>query len=122
MGRTELHLTGSPPVLSTDSCTQQALSECHWTVRRSPDLQVTKSLLCMQPGVVGEEVPYPRCSNHRATGMTDLDYIPTPNAIGHSWAYQREPLFCGHTVSQMWLLHAAEGCPEGQTEAMAYSS
>lgn len=54
--------------------------------------------------------------------MTDLDYIPTPNAIGHSWAYQREPLFCGHAVSQMWLLHAAEGWPEGQTEAMAYSS
>lgn len=76
------------PVLSTDSCLQHVLSDCRCTVRRSPDLQVTKSLLCMQPGVVGEEVPYPRCSNLRAMGMKDLDYIPTPNAIGHSWAYQ----------------------------------
>lgn len=75
-------------------------SDCRWAVTRSLDFQVTKSLLCTQPGVVGEEVPYPRCSNPRAT---DLDYILTPNAIDHSWAYQREPLFCGHAVSQMWF-------------------
>lgn len=54
--------------------------------------------------------------------MIDLDYILTPSAspnmvIGHSWACQWGPLFCGHYVSQVWLLHATEDWPEVQAEA-----
>lgn len=41
--------------------------------------------------------------------------------IGRSWACQREALFCVRSVSWVWFLHAAEGWPEGQAEAMAAS-